>query len=213
MAVNLHTNHFRFGVDELAENTHGWYAAEDVNPATGVVPLNTIFLLRFNVQETGATAAANTDNTFEFRINAGSWLALTTTSVGPRAVAAVALTNAGACTKRLSGTGTFETTGAGQTEDGTSGGAANDIAASGCSETECGVIIDSADVAGGDVIEFRITSPDFTVTNDVVPSLTVPLSVDYIAAIVSTTANASVAPVRVVEVVASGMGPGRADDP
>ena len=125
----------------------------------------------------------------------------------------MALTNAGACTKRLSGTGTFEVSGAGQTEDGTSGGAANDIAASGCSETECGVIIDSADVAGGDVIEFRITSPDFTVTNDVVPSLTVPLSVDYIAAIVSTTANASVAPVRVVEVVASGMGPGRADDP
>lgn len=173
MAVNLHTTHFRWGVDELAESTHGWYAAEDANPAVGVLPLDTVILLRFNEQETGGTAIANVDGVFEFRINSGAWTALTTTSAGPRAVAAVALTNGSACTKRLSGTGTFETTGAGQTEDGTSGGAANDIAASGCSETECGIIIDLADVAFNDVIQFRLTSPDTTVTNDVVPSLTI----------------------------------------
>src|SRR3990167_9847718 len=122
MAVNLHTNHFRFGVDELAENTHGWYANEDVSPAQGVIPSDTVFLLRFNVQETGGTAAGNTDNQFEFQINGGGWANLTTTSVGPRAVAAVALANNSACTKRLSGTGTFETSAAGQTEDGLSGG-------------------------------------------------------------------------------------------
>jgi hypothetical protein len=173
MAVNLHTNHFRFGVDELAESTHGWYANEDTDPSQGTIPLDTVFLLRFNVQETGGTAAANVDNTFEFQINGGGYTALTTTSVGPRAVAAAALTNGGNCTKRLSGTGTFETTAAGQTEDGTSGGTANDIAASGCSETECGIIIDSADVVDGDVIDFRLTSPDFTITNDVVPTVIV----------------------------------------
>ena len=173
MAVNLHANHFRFGIDELAENTHGWYANEDQNPAQGGIPLDTVFLLRINVQEIGGTAAANTDNTFEFRINGGSWAGLTTTSVGPRAVAAAALTNGGNCTQRLSGTGTFETSGAGQTEDGTSGGNANDIAASGCSETECGIIIDSADVAHGATIEFRLTSPDFTITNDVIPTIIV----------------------------------------
>ena len=212
MAVNLHTNHFRFGIDELAESTHGWHAAEDVNPAAGTPPLDTIFLLRFNVQETGGTAAANTDNTFQFRINAGTWTGLTTTSVGPRAVAAVALTNGSACTKRLSGTGTFEASGAGQTEDGTSGGAANDIAASGCSETECGMIVDDADVADNDVIQFRITSPDFTVTNDVVPTVVIAAATDYIAPIVATTRMASIAPVRIVEVVASGTIPGRVND-
>lgn len=173
MAVNLHTTHFRFGVDELAESTHGWYANEDTNPSQGTIPLDTVFLLRFTVQETGGTAAANTDNTFQFQINGGSWAALTTTSVGPRAVAAAAFTNGAACTKRLSGTGTFESSGAGCTEDGTSGGTANDIAASGNSETECGIIIDAADVVHGDSIAFRLISPDFPITNDVVPTVVV----------------------------------------
>lgn len=177
MAVNLHATHFRFGIDSGTESTHGWHANEDVNPAAGVLPLDAVFLLRFNVQETGGTAAANTDFTWQFQINGGGFVNLTTTSVGPRAVAAVALTNGGNCTKRLSGTGTFETTAAGQTEDGSSGGASNDMAASGCSETECGIIIDSADVNDGDVIEFRLTSPDFTITNDVVPRFTVVLPV------------------------------------
>ena len=173
MAVNLHTTHFRFGIDELAENTHGWHAAEDTSPAQGVIVVNTPFLLRFNVQETGATAAANTDFTFECRKNAGAFQAVTTTSSIVKAVAATALTNGSACTKRLSGTGTFESSGAGQTEDGTSGGAANDIAASGCSETECGLQLIGTDVTANDVIQFRLTSPDFTITNDVIPSITI----------------------------------------
>lgn len=174
MAVNLHTTHYRFGIDELAEGTHGWHAAEDANPTQGVIGYG-VFLLRFTVQETGGTAAANTDNVFEYRKNAGAWQAVTTASTIVRAVAAIPLTNGSACTKRLSGTGTFESSGAGQTEDGTSGGAANDIVASGNSETECGLQIQNADVVGGDVIEFRLTSPDFAVTNDVVPTLTVAL--------------------------------------
>jgi len=177
MAVNLVTNHFRWGKDDGTEAAHTWWANEDVNPAAGGLPLDTAILLRFNEQETGGTAAANTDATFEFRINGGTWTALTTTSVGPRAVAVAAFTNGQACTQRLSGTGTFETSGAGCTEDGTSGGTANDIAASGCSETECGLIVDSADVVAGDVIEFRLTSPDWTVTNNVVPTFTVPTPV------------------------------------
>ena len=173
MAINVHTNHFRFGIDELAENTHGWYAAEDVSPAQGVIPLDTVFLLRFNVQETGGTAASNWDNTFEFKVNAGAFTALTTSSAGPRAVAAAALTNNGNCTQRLSGTGTFEASASGQTEDGTSGGTTNDIAASGCSETECGLQFVEADLANNDVVDFRLTSPDWTVTMDVAPSITI----------------------------------------
>jgi len=175
MVVNLHTNHYRFGVDELAENTHGWHAAEDANPAPGVIGVDTVFLLRFNEQETGGTAAGNTDSQFQYRRNGGGWNNITTTSSVVKAVVAAALTNNGACTQRLSGTGTFETSGAGQTEDGLSGGASNDIAASGCSETECGLQIVGTDVLDGDTIELRLTSPDWTITNDVVPTITVQL--------------------------------------
>lgn len=174
MAVNLHTTHYRFGIDELAESTHGWYAAEDANPAQGVIGYG-VFLLRFNVQETGGTAAGNVDNQFQCRLNGGAWQNVTTTSTIVRAVAAIPFTNGQDATKRLSGTGTFEASGDGCTEDGLSGGPQNDIAASGCSETECGLQIQDADVIGGDVIEFQITSPDFPVTNDVVPAITVPL--------------------------------------
>ena len=173
MAVNLHATHFRFGIDELAENTHGWHAAEDVSPAQGVIAVDTTFLLRVTIQETGGTAAGNTDVQFQCRKNAGAFQNITTTSSIVKAVAAAALTNGGNCTKRLSGTGTFESSGAGQTEDGLSGGAANDLAASGNSETECGLQIVGADVAGNDVIEFRWTSPDFTITNDIVPAITI----------------------------------------
>jgi len=173
VAVNLHTTHYRFGVEELLEATHGWHAAEDANPAQGVIANDTTFLLRFNVQETGGTAAGNTDQQFQCRLNGGTWQNITTTSTIVKAVASVAFTNGQDATKRLSGTGTFESSGDGCTEDGLSGGAQNDIAASGCSETECALQIVGADVANNDTIEFRLTSPDFTVTNDVVPTLTV----------------------------------------
>lgn len=173
MATNLHTTHYRFGIDQLAESTHGWHANEDANPAQGVIAVDTTFLLRFTVQETGGTQALNTDNQFQVAKNGGAFQNITTSSTIVKAVAAVAFNEADNCTKRLSGTGTFESSGAGCTEDGLSGGNANDIAASGNSETECGLQIVSANVAHGDVLTFKLTSPDFTITNDVVPTLTV----------------------------------------
>ena len=103
----------------------------------------------------------------------GGFKKITRTSSIVKAVAVGAFTNGQACTKRLTGTGTFETSGAGCTEDGLSGGNANDIAASGNSETEAGLQVVATDVAAGDVITFRLTSPDFTITNDVVPTINV----------------------------------------
>src|SRR3990167_10617922 len=101
MAVNLHTTHYRFGVDELAESTHGWHANQDANPAQGVVAEDTTFLLRFCVQEIGASAAANVDNRFQCRLNGGTWQDITTTSSIVKAVAAAAFTNGANCTQRL----------------------------------------------------------------------------------------------------------------
>lgn len=172
MAVDLRQTHFRFGNDDGTESAHTFWQAEDTNH-TQNVDTDWTFLLRFTEQESGATAAANTDAQFQYNKNAAGWVDITTVSSVVRAVAVGAFTNGQACTKRLSGTGTFEVSGAGCTEDGSSGGAANDIVASGNSETEAGLQVVAADVANGDTIQFRFTSPDWTVTYTVTPTLTV----------------------------------------
>jgi hypothetical protein len=33
--------HYRFGIDSGTESSHGFYAAEDTNPAFGAIPLDT----------------------------------------------------------------------------------------------------------------------------------------------------------------------------
>lgn len=172
MAISL--THYRFGINELAESTHGWHANEDTNPAAGVIAVDTTFLLRFTSQCDG-TALSNVDCEFQVRKNGGAYQNITTSSTIVKAVAATPLTNGGNCTKRLSGTGTFESSGAGQTTDGTSGGTANDIVANGNSETECGLQIVGTDVVSGDVLDFRLTRDGGTLydTYSVVPSLTV----------------------------------------
>lgn len=170
MAVNLRQTHFRFGVEELAESTHGWHAAEDANVS---LPVDTTFLLRFTEQETGGTAAGNTDAQFQYNLNGAGWNDITTSSAVVKAVSTGVFANAANCTKRLSGTGTFESSGQGCTHDGLSGGAQNDIAASGNSETECALQIVGADVNNNDTIQLRFTSPDWAVGYDVTPTVTV----------------------------------------
>ena len=146
-------------------------------------------MLRFTVHETGGTAAGNVDNQFQCSLNGGTFQNITTSSTIAKAVAAAAFANAENTTKRLSGTGTFESSSQGCTEDGLSGGAQNDIAASGNSETECAIQINDADTNPGDVITFQLTSPDFTITNDVVPTVTLanPLVVTPATASLTTT--------------------------
>jgi hypothetical protein len=86
----------------------------------------------------------------------GNWTDITTTSAVVRTGATGVFANGANCTKRLSGTGTFESSAAGCTHDGSAGGAANDIVASGNSETEIGLQLINADVAVGDVVELRV---------------------------------------------------------
>lgn len=172
MAVDLRQTHFRFGKDDGTESGHTFWQLEDVNHSQEI-SANWVFLLRFTEQEAGGTAALNTDAQFQYNKNGAGWVDITTTSSVVRAVAVGAFTNGQACTQRLSGTGTFETSGAGCTEDGSSGGAANDIAASGNSETEAGLEVVYADVANNDTIQLRFRSPDWTVTYTITPTLTI----------------------------------------
>lgn len=180
----LTQSHYRFGVAELLEATHGWLAAED-KPI--MLPPARPFLLRFCVQA-DATGLVNVDNEFQFRQTRGGsvlvdWTNITTSSSVVRTGSTTVFTNGQNCTKRLSGAGTFESSAAGCTHDGTSGGTANDIVANGNSETEIGLQILGADTAIGDVIEFRLTRDGGTLLDSyaVIASLTVALEVFPIA--------------------------------
>ena len=175
MAVDLRQTHFRFGKDDGTESSHTFWQNEDVNHSQEI-SADWAFLLRFTEQEMGGTVAGNTDAQFQYNKNGAGWVNITTTSSVVKAVAVAAFTNGQNCTKRLSGTGTFETSAAGCTEDGSSGGPSNDIPASGNSETEAGLQIVFADIANNDTIQFRFTSPDWTVTYTITPSLTITVS-------------------------------------
>src|SRR3990167_2169835 len=177
MAVNLRQTHFRFGKDDGTESAHTFWQNVDTNHSQ-LVDADWTFLLRFTEQETGVTAAGNTDAQFQYNKNGAGWVDITTTSSVVKAVAVGAFTNGQVCTKRLSGTGTFETSGAGCTEDGSSGGTTNDIVASGNSETEAGLQVVFANVANNDTIQFRFTSPDWTVTYTITPTLTITVPVN-----------------------------------
>jgi hypothetical protein len=170
MAVDLRQTHFRFGKNTGTEAAHLWLGDEDANIFFRV---GATFLLRFCVQEAGGTAINNVDNQFTYNLNGVGWVNITTSSAVVKAVASNCWADGDNCTKRLSGSGTFETSASGCTTDGLSGGGTNDIAANGCSETEASLQIVASAVNDGDTIQFRLTSPDGTITYTVTPSLTV----------------------------------------
>lgn len=170
MAIALSQAHYRFGKDDGTESTHTWYAPED-SPAS--LPLDTNILLRICVQESGGTAAPNLVQQFQYSTNGTTWSNVTTViNNAARAVAVNAFTNGQNCTKRLSGTGTFESSAAGCTEDGNSGGSSNDVAASGNTETELGFMLLTGNIAPGAPIYFRLTvsGPTTSITYTVTPT-------------------------------------------
>lgn len=148
---------FRFGdASSGNESTHGWLANQNTNHTLNVNGSNVNFLLRLLCQASGGVAHSNIDWTFQYNKNGAGWVSITTSSAVIRAVSVV-LTNGGNCTNRLTGgTGTFESSAAGQTTDGTSGGTACDIVANGFTETECALQVIAADVNNGNTIEFRL---------------------------------------------------------
>jgi hypothetical protein len=156
--VALTQSHYRFGVAELAQNTHGWLAAED-KPV--MLPPGRAFLCRACVQANG-TGENNVVMQWRYRLTPkatgipGNWIDITTTSAVVRTGSTTVFTNGQNCTKRLSGTGTFESSAAGCTHDGSAGGASNDIVANGNSETEIGLQLINTDVTVGDVVELRV---------------------------------------------------------
>lgn len=174
----LSQSHYRFGVASGTESTHGWLDGEDreVFRLPGAAGQ---FLLRLCVQETAGVQTNNVALEWQYRHNGGDWLPVTTSSAVVRTGSTAVFANGAHCTKRLSGTGTFEASGAGCTHDGTSGGNANDIAASGNSETLIGLQILGGDTAVGDLIEFRVTRGGSTLLDEyaVIPAVRVAVNI------------------------------------
>lgn len=203
MAIALHQRHYRFGYDNATVvndggATHTWQANEDT-AITMVV--DTPFLLRLAVYEEGGTACNNVVNQFQCRKNGGSWQNITTSSTICKAVAVNAFTNGQDIpARRLTTRGTTDNTQAGCTEDGNSGGGANDIPANGGVECEAGLQLVSANLALNDTVEFRLvcTNPGaLTLTLDVTPSLTVSLTPESEAPDVRAMALSGVQPTAV----------------
>lgn len=156
----LTQSHYRFGGVDGTQATHSWLALEDT-PV--IMEQGSQALIRINLQNDASGAANNIVMQAQCRRlpqgdagQAGAWQDVTTASTIIRTGANAVFTNGANCTKRLSGTGTFETSAAGCTHDGSAGGAANDIVASGCSEFLMGFQIMGANVDQFDKIEIRL---------------------------------------------------------
>jgi hypothetical protein len=169
-------SHYRFYADGTESGATA-LAAEDANPSAGVgqtLELDATFHLRFCLQCDG-TSQSNVDAEYQYRKNGGTWTNLTTTTNDVRVTPSANLTNAANTTQRLSGTGTFESSSQGVTEDGIAGGSSCDIVANGNAEFLCPLQLRSADLVDGDVIEFRLTRDGGTLINTyaVTPTLTI----------------------------------------
>lgn len=156
----LSQNHYHFGDASGTESTYPLLAAANFGV---MLPPGRPFLCRVNVQNDASGAANNVAPQWQYRHSrAGAvlvdWTNITTTSAVVRTGATAVFANGANCTKRLAGTGTFETTGAGCTHDGSAGGTTNDIVTSGCSETLIGLQVIGADTAVGDIIELRVVN-------------------------------------------------------
>jgi hypothetical protein len=159
MALNQTAYHF--GQESGTEATYPALAAPNFPifypPGRGL-------LCRVNAQASGGVAHPNTAFQWRYRLTPkatgtpGAWTDVTTSSNVIGTGSTTVFTNGANCTQRLAGTGTFEASGAGCTHDGSSGGAANDIAANGCSETAIGIQIINADTEVGDLVELRVES-------------------------------------------------------
>jgi hypothetical protein len=145
---------YRFRNDNGSETAATWRAAQNTNVS---ISPNTVFRLRFELQETGGVAVSSTDADFgiQRRVNGGTWLipnAESGTVLLPTASAFVA--DASGTTDQLTaGTGTFN---GGTVEASNARVNGSAISASGHIEYEFTLTIPSADVTVGDVIEIRL---------------------------------------------------------
>lgn len=139
---------------------------------------NTKVHLRVRVQETGGLSGASTDDyALQYRKNGGTWTNVTASSSDVQADTTSSLTDGGVTTNRATngladGTGTFV---AGEQEEANGVIEDRQLTANNYTEHVWALLLIDADLADGDLLEFRVTlnagSPG--ITNSVTPSITI----------------------------------------
>jgi hypothetical protein len=163
---------FRGRNDDGNETTATWKANQSTNWSQAK---DTNFRVRFEVQETAGCAGANKVWQLQYNKNSAGWVTVNGSSSNVRSSASPNIADAANLTNQLTaGTGTFIGATGFDEVDGAAGGAAMDVAASGHSEAEFCVQIRSAEAAGGDTIQLRITDNGSAfAAYDATPSITV----------------------------------------
>jgi hypothetical protein len=144
---------FRLRNDDGSETTATWLAAANTNAS---MLIDTTYRARFLVQQTGEITASDVDLEWQYNLAGAGWNNITTSSSVVRAVPSPNFIDAANCTQQL-GSGTFFTSNAGMTEDGTAGGTTLDPPAATEMETELSFQIRAADVAPGQTVQLRLT--------------------------------------------------------
>jgi hypothetical protein len=160
---------FRLRNDDGDEATATWKVAANQNTSLNV---DENFRCRFVVQETAGGSVTNEGFKFQYRLNAGSWTDITTTSSVVKSVLSPNFTDGVDCVQRI-GAGTFITDNDGMDENGATGAVA-DFAGNDETEVEGCFQIVGADVANNDVIEIKVVRDDGTVLDSYTstPSIT-----------------------------------------
>jgi hypothetical protein len=162
---------YRFGINELAESTHGWLANLNTAISRDATDLTT-FLCRVLLQNDAAGAVNNVAPTWQYSLNGGAWTAITTGSSVVKAVTPSCWADAADCTARLGGTGTFDATNNGCTADGVAGGNAMDIVVSGNNESEIALQL-VAGLSPGNTIDLRVLNGASTLTYTQTPRISI----------------------------------------
>jgi len=149
----LDQDSFRSRNNDGNETTATWRKLVNVDDT---LLTDVTYRLRLLVQEYAGASFNNVDLEFQYNLNGAGWNDITTTSSVVKAVASGTFTDEEDCTQQI-GSGNFETSNEGMTEDGISGGGALDISANYETETELSFQIVSGDVADTDTIEIRLT--------------------------------------------------------
>ncbi len=144
---------FRARHDDGSESAATWQAAADTN---WVQAVDYNFRVRFVIQETVGSAAADKTLQLEYKLNTGSWTDVSGASSVVRATASPNVAD-GADTTQQIGAGTFVTPNAGFDEaNGQAGGTTLDFSGNDEVEVEYCLQIRSADVAHNDSIQLRV---------------------------------------------------------
>lgn len=147
---------FRWRKDDGDETTATWWAANNVNPASGDIALDTNFRIRFEIEETAtASPAGGLTPRLEYNRNGAGWSAVSNassvvrTSGSPHVADGVATTNLITVSSRTFQAGLFDDV------DG-SMSAISELSNE-HTEVEWCVQFRSADIVGGDTIQLRVS--------------------------------------------------------